>query len=252
MSALLTGAGARLRERRNLAILSNPLVSSGRILPFVVAIAALASTAAQVAGLPPAGQETAVLRIGTAFSCAAVYYLGWLNTRSSRDLLLAVITLNLAFVTGSLVARLTDIQFYLVPLGASILAVVQLMRHEIPAGMRDACRYIGAFLILCSPLLGVTDGSWWHVVSLMVLSLTVALVGIGLRLRTLTFSGTAFLVADLLWMVIRTSIDHPGFLWVSGVVVGAAVIALAAYCENHRERLLGRIRVLTAELATWK
>ena len=53
-------------------------------------------------------------------------------------------------------------------------------------------------------------------------------------------------------MVVRTTIDHPNFLWVGGLGVGIAVITLAAICERHREQLLVRIRLLSAELATWK
>ena len=52
-------------------------------------------------------------------------------------------------------------------------------------------------------------------------------------------------------MVVRSSIDNPSLLWISGLGIGAAVIVLAAVCERHREQVLGRIRLLSAELATW-
>ncbi len=41
-------------------------------------------------------------------------------------------------------------------------------------------------------------------------------------------------------MVIRSANDHPGLLWIGGLVVGVAVIALPAICENQREKLLAR------------
>jgi hypothetical protein len=53
-------------------------------------------------------------------------------------------------------------------------------------------------------------------------------------------------------MVVRGSIDRPSLLWFAGIAVGAAVIALAAYCERHREDLLQRMRLMAAELETWK
>jgi hypothetical protein len=53
-------------------------------------------------------------------------------------------------------------------------------------------------------------------------------------------------------MVVRGSIDRPGLLWFAGIVVGAAVISLAAYCERHREQLLQKLRLMAAELETWK
>ena len=64
-------------------------------------------------------------------------------------------------------------------------------------------------------------------------------------------AGSAFLFADIVAMVIRTTIDHPHSLWLGGLGLGVAVIVLAAICERHRELLLSRIRLLSSELATW-
>jgi len=35
------------------------------------------------------------------------------------------------------------------------------------------------------------------------------------------------------------------------VILGLGVIGLAAYCEHHREKLMSRIRLISAELETW-
>jgi hypothetical protein len=64
--------------------------------------------------------------------------------------------------------------------------------------------------------------------------------------------GTGFLVADIIAMVVRGSIDRPSVLWIAGILVGASVITLAAWCERHREQLLQRLRLLSAELQTWE
>jgi len=85
----------------------------------------------------------------------------------------------------------------------------------------------------------------------MVLCVLVILLAIGLRIRALMYTGTAFLFADIAGMLIRASLDHPAFLWVGGIGLGATVIALAAICENHRENVLAKIRLLSSELATW-
>ena len=82
-------------------------------------------------------------------------------------------------------------------------------------------------------------------------AVAVILLAIGMRLKALVHTAAAFLFVDLVAMVIRSTIDHPGMLWGVGLVVGAAVITLAAVCENHREQLLSRIRILSAELAAW-
>ena len=98
----------------------------------------------------------------------------------------------------------------------------------------------------------ILGGSWLHLITLLALSVAVILMAIGLRLRALVFTGTAFLLTDLVAMVVRTSIDHPGMLWISGIAMGVLVISIAAFCERHRENVLKRIRILTAELATWR
>ena len=65
------------------------------------------------------------------------------------------------------------------------------------------------------------------------------------------YMGRAVLVADVVAMVVRGSVDHPNVLWISGILVGAAVISLAAYCERNRELMLQRLRLISAELQTW-
>jgi hypothetical protein len=146
---------------------------------------------------------------------------------------------------------LSDPQFYLVPVGLTVIGLVELLRRDIHVKAHDPLRYAGALAILVSPCFDILGGSWFHMMSLMILSVLVILLAIGLRLRALIHTGTAFLLMDLAAMVIRSSVDNPGMLWVTGLLIGATVIALAAVCERNREQLLSRIRVLSAELATW-
>ena len=85
----------------------------------------------------------------------------------------------------------------------------------------------------------------------MIASLCVSLLAIGLRVRTLLYTGTAFLAADMVALVARGAIDQPNVLWIVGVVLGGAVITLGAICENHRETVLSRLRGMSAALETW-
>jgi hypothetical protein len=66
------------------------------------------------------------------------------------------------------------------------------------------------------------------------------------------YTGTAFLLADLVAMVVRGTIDHPELLWVAGLALGASVLAVGAAAEMRRERILQRVRAVTASLETWK
>ena len=173
------------------------------------------------------------------------------KVRRDRFLLSAVIV-NVAFGLLWRELQFADPQFFMIPAGLTILWLVELLKREIPESERDPLRYVGALTILVSPTFHIVSGSWLHLISLMVCSVLIALLAIGLRLRALVYSGTAFLIADLLAMVIRGSIDHPNLLWLAGLAIGASVITLGAICENHRERLLTRLRVMAAELQGWK
>jgi hypothetical protein len=139
----------------------------------------------------------------------------------------------------------------MVPLGASVLLLVQLLRREIPARLHDPLRYAGALMVLVSPTFHIVGGSWVHLLALMVLSIGVMLAAIATRVRALLYAGSAFLAADLVAMVVRGGIDDPSLLWVAGLAVGAGVLALGAFAERHREHLLQRVRVLSAALAAW-
>ena len=172
---------------------------------------------------------------------------------SRRDrFVVSAIILNVASALLWRELHWSDPQFFMIPAGLTILGLVELLKREIPASYHDSLRYAGALTILVSPTFHIVSGSWLHLISLMVCSVLIALLAIGLRLRVLVYSGTAFLIADLFAMVIRGSIDHPNLLWLAGLGIGAAVITLGAICENHRESLLTRLRVMAAELQTWQ
>ena len=173
------------------------------------------------------------------------------SIRRDRFVVSAII-LNVASALLCRELHWSDAQFFMIPAGLTILWLVELLKREIPATYHDPLRYAGALTILVSPTFHIVSGSWLHLISLMVCSVMVALLAIGLRLRALMYSGTAFLIADLIAMVVRGSVDHPNLLWLAGLGIGAAVITLGAICENHREGLLARLRLMAAELQSWR
>ncbi len=217
----------------------------GLLLPAVVVLHGLS---AAILGADSWNQGLECL---TTLACAGIYFHQGLVTRQRRFILLAGTILNATLAITWIRFGLYDFQLYLVPIGLSVLSLVELLKKEIPKSAHDPLRYLGALTILVSPIFQILTGSWWHLLSLMVLSVLVILLAIGLRIRALVYTGTAFLTVDLIAMPVRASIDHPTFLWIGGLAVGISVIALAAICERHRETLLARIRLLSAELATW-
>jgi hypothetical protein len=182
---------------------------------------------------------------------AGFYFWRGLERTSKTLIVLAGAVLNVAMILLWRELAWNDPQFFMIPIGISLLALVQLLKGEIPEKLHDPLRYLGALVILVSPTFHIVGGSWLHLFSLMVVSVGVMLVAMGLRVRALIYTGTAFLVADLVAMVVRGSIDNPNVLWMAGLALGAGVIALGAVCERNREALVGRVRVLTEALKQW-
>jgi hypothetical protein len=97
-----------------------------------------------------------------------------------------------------------------------------------------------------------SEESWLHMITLMTASVGIVLVAIGLRVRALMYAGTAFLLADLVTMLVYGSRADANVLWIAGLALGTAVLALGAACERNREALLQRMRVLAAALQQWE
>jgi hypothetical protein len=182
---------------------------------------------------------------------AAFYFYHAIERRENWLWMLSAGIVNLAMLMLWRELKLTDPQFYMIPIGVSLLGLVQLLRKEIPAKFHDPLRYCGALIILVSPTFHILGGSWIHMVTLLVASVLIVLVSIGLRIRALMYTGTAFLLADLVAMIVQGSLAHPNLLWLVGLGVGAAVVAFGAFCENHREQLEQRLRMISATLKQW-
>lgn len=233
------------KQRDDLAIIRRPMHMIGQTLPTLVAMMAVFR---EFSGLLKSDSALNALAL---MISAAIYFQQAMVTRKRGYAMMAAIIMNAGLMLLWSSLKLTAPEFYLVPVGLSILAFVELLKKELPTASHDPLRYIGALTILVSPLFEVIDGNWAHIFTLMILSVIVILVAIGLRIRVLVYAGSAFLLADLVAMIVHTTIAHPALLWIGGVALGAAVIALAAFCENHREKILTRIRLVSAQLATW-
>ncbi len=245
-SFALWGIGSAANGRRAIAVLAEPFLLSGMVLPMAAVLVA--------ADRHIAGRSSTMLGVNSlALLTAAAFYF-WRGVEERRKWLLVVSALildcSLAMLWREL--RWTDPQLFLMPLGLSVLGVVELLREEIPRPMHDPLRYAGALVILVSPTFHIVGGSWLHLFTLMAASVVVTLMSIGLRVRALMYTGAAFLIADLVAVLVRGSIDRPNLLWIAGVGLGTAVLVLGALCENRREVLLQRLRILSAELETWR
>jgi len=92
---------------------------------------------------------------------AAIYFVHGLSIGKRRYFVLSTVILNLGFCVVWFSHGFTDLQFHRVPIGLSILWIVELLKTELPSQTQEPLRYIGALVILVSPVFGVlgTDGS---------------------------------------------------------------------------------------------
>jgi hypothetical protein len=242
----LWGIGQATTENRSVGILSPPFHVTGLVLPMAGVVLA---TGRHLAGISPTMLGINSLAL---FGAAAFYFWNGLALRRRRLVVLSAVILNVALVLLWRELSWSDPQLFLIPLGLSVLGLVELLQAEIPLSLHNPLRYAGALVILISPTFHIVTGSWLHLFTLMAASVAVTLLSIGLRVRALMYTGVAFLIADLAAMLVRGSIDRPNLLWIAGVGLGTAVLVLGALCENRREVLLQRLRILTTELESWK
>lgn len=227
------------------AIFRRDLILLARVFPAVISV-----------GIVFSGFTGSALASGAHHSfilmmCAAIYgYLFQMEQRP-RFAIPALILLNLSLSILWRSLSWTSIEFYMVPAGFSVLLFSRVLRADLPEAGRKGLQYVGSLMVLLSPIVQVLDGSWQHMLLLLILSVIVIVLAIGLRIRSLVYCGTGFLMVDLLAMVVQSTVDSPTLLWGVGILTGVGIMALAAYCERHREQLLGRLRMLSSELATW-
>lgn len=244
-SVLLLFLERRIQENSAAAIFRNDLVLVARCFPAVISAVIVGGSLFGVSSVTTPNQSFILMM------CAGIYgYLFQLEQRL-RFAILGLILLNASL--GMLWESLswTSVEFYMVPAGFSVLMFSRVLRNDLPESGRRALQYIGSLTILLSPVLQVLDGSWQHMLLLLILSVVIIVAAIGLRVRSLVYCGTGFLLVDLLAMVVQSTNDSPTLLWAVGILTGISLMALAAYCERHREQLLSRIRTLSSELATW-
>jgi len=199
-------------------------------------------------GLPPVAGGHSLLVLSVAAGYGGY---GYAQARKG-PVVLALILVNLLLALLWLELRWYDPQWYLIPLGLSLLSLRWLLAAELPENFHQPLVYLGALIILLSPLWSMISGSWLPIFTLMLLAVAVMLLGIAVRTRALLYTGGGFLLAAVLIMVVRGGIDHPSLLWLAGLLLGLIVLSLGAIAEQHRERLMGRLRQLAAHLSTWQ
>jgi len=245
-AVVLWSLGRGLQGRGRADVFSAPFTQLGIWLP----LANLAAATYHHLGMYHPdwlGSRSLALLMTAGFYC-------WrgIEERRPKLIVLAAVIVNAGLLFAWRELHVTNPQFYMIPLGATIVLMAEVLRREIPENARNTLRYIGAITVLVSPTFDMLDGTWLPFLTLMVAAVLVLLTAIGLRVRALMYTATGFLVADLAGMVIRGCVDHPQMLWLAGLLMGTSVVVVGAICERQRETLLSRVRQLSAVLEAWE
>ncbi len=135
-------------------------------------------------------------------------------------------------------------QLWLVPLALIVLVSEHLNRDSLRHEQRLALRYTGLLLLYVSStadmfINGIADAPLLPVV-LAVLAVAGILMGIVMRVRAFLLIGSLFLLIDVLSMIWHAAVDRTQtWVWyVSGIVLGAIILALFAVFEKRRDDVM--------------
>jgi hypothetical protein len=143
-------------------------------------------------------------------------------------------------------------QLWLIPPALCALAAGYVNRERLTQEQSAALRYASAIVIYVSStadifINGVAEAPWLPAV-LAGLSILGVLAGILLRVRAFLYLGTAFLVVALMTIIWHAADQHTWIWWVTGIITGVLIIALFGLFEKRRDDVL---RVVE-ELKHWQ
>jgi hypothetical protein len=178
----------------------------------------------------------------------ALYGLLALSRRSYGWALLAALATNAslwALLTHTAVPVAVHPQAWVIPLALIVLVSEHVHRDRLRPDVSAGLRYLGVAMIYVASsadmfIAGVGNSVWLPVV-LAVLCVAGVLAGVLMRVRAFLFLGVGFLLLDLFAMIWHAAVDRAQtWLWyASGIVLGAAILALFAVFEKRRNDVLG-------------
>jgi hypothetical protein len=257
-------------ERRGTRVLADPLRRTGVLLPLIPLLAFWAKppgallefAEGQAPGLRPLlgyleklpqhYDNYALLW----FLAGGLYAVLGLSRWSFGWTLLAALAANAGFwalLAHHEVPPAVHPQLWVIPLALIVLVSEQVHRARLRPDVAAGLRYLGVSMIYVASsadlfLAGVGQSLWLPVV-LAVFCVAGVLAGIWLRVRAFLFLGVGFLLLDIFAMVWHAAVDRSQtWLWyASGIVLGAAILALFALFEKRRNDVLK----LVEEIRRW-
>lgn len=140
---------------------------------------------------------------------------------------------------------------FVLPVGLALLYLAQVDPHcGLPEGKahRHGLRLVASALILFTALASPR----WGGVPVGAMGLTAIAVGLLLRTRAFLYTGTLVFVLNALNQLILLNATYPFMKWVVGIVVGVALIWIAADFERRRDQWLQLTQTWGQDLEDWQ
>jgi hypothetical protein len=262
MALGFAGVGlAEIFRRRGLYVIAEPLQRTGVFLPLLPLLAYLVRPLSKmnavgeaVPGLQPLLRYLDNMPAGYFMHALLWFLLGVLYLqvaimrRTSTFAFLACLAANFGlwviFAHQQDLSFLLHPQIWLIPMGLIVLAAEHWHRDSLDKNQSAALRYFGVLLILLSSsadmfITGLGNSVVLPLV-LAVLSIAGVFAGIVLRVRAFLFLGITFLFLVLFAQIWHAAVDRAQtwVWWASGIVLGAAILALFAVFEKRRNDVL--------------
>ena len=177
---------------------------------------------------------------------ATLYGLIALRRQSFRWALVAALSANAgmwALLAHTDVSAAVHPQVWVIPLSLIILVSEHINRRELRREVSTGLRYVGIGMLYLSSaadmfIAGAGESIWLPVI-LAVFCVAGIFAGIMLRVRAFLFLGAGFLLLDIFSMIWHAAVDREQtWVWyVSGIVLGAAILALFALFEKRKNEV---------------
>jgi hypothetical protein len=237
MAIAFVGVGlGELFHRRRQRVLSEPLETTGALLPMLPALSfwVMSSQLYQV------HYSLLLLSIGVLYAALSVlrgsFLYGMLATLAANGSLWYLLS------RGDRLGFFEHPQLWLIPPAICVLVATYLNRERLSREQSAALRYGAAIVIYVSStadifINGVAEAPWLPGV-LAGLSIVGVLAGIMLRVRAFLYLGIAFLIVALMTIIWHAAEQWTWIWWVAGIVVGALMIAVFGLFEKRRDDVL--------------
>lgn len=253
---------AELFERRHLWVLAKPLRQTGVLLPLIPLLAFWAKPPGVLLGWADSNAPGTRPFLGYLeklpqhfdnyaslwFLAGFLYGLMALSRKSFGWALIAALATNAglwALLAHNDIAAAVHPQVWVIPFALIILVSEHIHRRSLNARASAGLRWLGIGMIYLAStadmfIAGVGESLWLPVV-LAVFCVAGIFAGILLRVQAFLLLGTGFLLLDLFAMIWHAAVDRSQtWVWyVSGIVLGAAILALFALFEKRRNEVLG-------------